>query len=225
MPATAASRYCSGLSESSFSVVSVPSGRLPTMSVKVPPRSIQNCQRRGVASSVRSIGPAPVKREADQGGDVVHRQSGRARARRRRRAACWCTRGRSRATLGMARDQAQRRGDGRRARPAPRRARRDRRARARETREPGARPSIGVSSRAPTACRCAGVSDAASAVTTPTRRPPAVAASSSATSSRLDVHTGTGSAACISRWNSARKPQLVVIAAHALAHERTAPRR
>ena len=60
MPATAASRYCSGLSESSFSVASVPSGRLPTMSVKVPPRSIQNCQRarRGGAHGQR-LGAAP----------------------------------------------------------------------------------------------------------------------------------------------------------------------
>jgi hypothetical protein len=45
MPATAASRYCSGFSESSLCVTSDPSGRRPTMSVKVPPRSIQNCQR------------------------------------------------------------------------------------------------------------------------------------------------------------------------------------
>jgi hypothetical protein len=43
MPATAASRYCSGLSESSLCVARVPSGRRPTTSVKVPPRSIQNC--------------------------------------------------------------------------------------------------------------------------------------------------------------------------------------
>src|SRR5438552_8273624 len=45
MPATAASRYCSGFSDSSLCVTSDPSGRLPTTSVKVPPRSIQNCQR------------------------------------------------------------------------------------------------------------------------------------------------------------------------------------
>src|SRR5262245_12047293 len=44
MPATAASRYCSGFSESSLWVTSEPSGRLATTSVKVPPRSIQNCQ-------------------------------------------------------------------------------------------------------------------------------------------------------------------------------------
>ena len=45
MPATAASRYCSGFSDKSLCVTKVPSGRLPTTSVKVPPRSIQNCQR------------------------------------------------------------------------------------------------------------------------------------------------------------------------------------
>jgi len=45
MPATAASLYCSGFSDSSLCVTRVPSGRLPTTSVKVPPRSIQNCQR------------------------------------------------------------------------------------------------------------------------------------------------------------------------------------
>ena len=60
MPATAASRYCSGLSESSFSVVSVPSGRLPTMSVKVPPRSIQNCQRR---ARRRFMARSPIARK------------------------------------------------------------------------------------------------------------------------------------------------------------------
>jgi hypothetical protein len=45
MPSTAASGYCSGFSLSSFSVCSSPSGARPTTSVKVPPRSIQNCQR------------------------------------------------------------------------------------------------------------------------------------------------------------------------------------
>ena len=45
MPATAASRYCSGFSLKSLCVTKLPSGRLPTTSVKVPPRSIQNCQR------------------------------------------------------------------------------------------------------------------------------------------------------------------------------------
>ena len=48
MPAMAASRYCSGFSESSLWVSSVPSGLRATMSVKVPPRSIQNCQRSGI---------------------------------------------------------------------------------------------------------------------------------------------------------------------------------
>jgi hypothetical protein len=39
--------YCSGLSDSSLCVAMPPSGRRATMSVKVPPRSIQNCQRAG----------------------------------------------------------------------------------------------------------------------------------------------------------------------------------
>ena len=43
IPATAASRYCSGWSDNSLWVTKVPSGRRPTMSVNVPPRSIQNC--------------------------------------------------------------------------------------------------------------------------------------------------------------------------------------
>src|ERR1700744_2270517 len=51
MPATAASRYCSGFSDSSLCVTRLPSGRLATMSVKVPPRSIQNCQRDGRAGA------------------------------------------------------------------------------------------------------------------------------------------------------------------------------
>ncbi len=45
IPSTAASSYCSGFSESSLAVTISPSGRRATMSVKVPPRSIQNCQR------------------------------------------------------------------------------------------------------------------------------------------------------------------------------------
>ncbi len=43
MPWTAASRYRSGFSDSSLCVASVPSGRRATISVNVPPRSIQNC--------------------------------------------------------------------------------------------------------------------------------------------------------------------------------------
>ena len=50
-------------------------------------------------------------------------------------------------------------------------------------------------------------------MTTPTRRPAGSAACSSGSSSRLEVQTGTVTAACSSRWNSARKPQLVEIAA------------
>ena len=45
IPAKAASGYCSGFSESNLWVISEPSGFLATISVKVPPRSIQNCQR------------------------------------------------------------------------------------------------------------------------------------------------------------------------------------
>ena len=44
MPATAASAYRDGLSERSLRVSSRPSGRWATTSVKVPPRSTQNCQ-------------------------------------------------------------------------------------------------------------------------------------------------------------------------------------
>src|SRR5512147_316157 len=44
MPATAASRYCSGFSDSSLCVTSAPCGSRATMSVNVPPRSIQNSQ-------------------------------------------------------------------------------------------------------------------------------------------------------------------------------------
>ena len=74
--------------------------------------------------------------------------------------------------------------------------------------EPGVMPSTGVAGSAPTAMKCAAVSDAASMVMTPQWRP-----GLSANCSRLDVHTGTGSAACSSRCHSARKPQLVATAA------------
>ncbi len=53
MPAIAASAYCSGFSDSSLWVTSEPSGRRATMSVKVPPRSIQNCQRAQCISLIR----------------------------------------------------------------------------------------------------------------------------------------------------------------------------
>jgi hypothetical protein len=79
--------------------------------------------------------------------------------------------------------------------------------------ELGARPSTGVSSRAPTARRWSAPSEAASAVTMPTRPPSLRPRSSSATRRRLDVQSGTPTAAAISRWNRDRKPQLVVIAA------------
>ncbi len=45
IPATAASRWRSGSCERSLRVTSRPSGSLPTTSVNVPPRSIQNSQR------------------------------------------------------------------------------------------------------------------------------------------------------------------------------------
>src|SRR5918996_2126988 len=45
MPATAASGYWVGFSDSSLWVTRLPSGRRATRSVNVPPRSIQNCQR------------------------------------------------------------------------------------------------------------------------------------------------------------------------------------
>src|SRR5918996_1964120 len=45
MPATAASGYWVGFSDSSLWVKRLPSGRRATRSVNVPPRSIQNCQR------------------------------------------------------------------------------------------------------------------------------------------------------------------------------------
>ena len=44
MPSMAASWYRSGFSDRSFFVASVPPGERATMSVNVPPRSIQNCQ-------------------------------------------------------------------------------------------------------------------------------------------------------------------------------------
>ena len=57
MPWIAASPYCSGFSESSLWTWSDPSGALPTTSVNVPPRSIQNCQPTCILlSSTRSRG-------------------------------------------------------------------------------------------------------------------------------------------------------------------------
>src|SRR6478752_9586 len=70
MPATAASRYCSGLSERSLCVTSVPSGRLPTTSVKVPPRSIQNCQRDVGAEVGEEGGMDPAIYRLANGGSV-----------------------------------------------------------------------------------------------------------------------------------------------------------
>jgi len=58
----------------------------------------------------------------------------------------------------------------------------------------------------------AGRSDEASTVRTPTARPGASMRATSGTSIRLEVNTGTETAAASSGWNWARKPQLVVIA-------------
>src|SRR5205085_7414006 len=62
MPSTAASSYCSGLSESSFALSTRPSGAVATMSVKVPPRSIEKDQ----LPIIRGGSPAA----ASGGGDV-----------------------------------------------------------------------------------------------------------------------------------------------------------
>lgn len=60
MPATAASAYRDGLSERSLRVSSRPSGRWATTSVKVPPRSTQNCQPfTSVSPMSRCSGPEP----------------------------------------------------------------------------------------------------------------------------------------------------------------------
>src|SRR5690349_13627799 len=50
IPATAASRYRPGFSDRSLHVTRLPSGRRPTTSVNVPPRSIQNSQRPSLPS-------------------------------------------------------------------------------------------------------------------------------------------------------------------------------
>ena len=164
------------------------------MSVKVPPRSIQNCQRRGVTmrSSVRSDVPSP--RRTSPGSSVVMSWTGSPspRARHRRTAACWCTRGRSRATSGRRATQAPRGRDRRLRAPRRGRARRDRRGwcarNARVERQPfdrrvGARADRGeVLGRERR--RIDGDDADAAAVS-------AIRPRSSATSSRLEVHTGT----------------------------------
>ena len=53
----AASSLCSGSSDSCLSVCRPPSGARPTMSVKVPPRSIQNCQRMLMDASLQRRAP------------------------------------------------------------------------------------------------------------------------------------------------------------------------
>ena len=51
IPASTASSYRPGSSESSLRTASVPSGRRATTSVNVPPRSIQNSQRPSITAS------------------------------------------------------------------------------------------------------------------------------------------------------------------------------
>src|SRR5919106_5959133 len=64
MPATAASGYWFGFSDSSLWVTRLPSGRRATRSVNVPPRSIQNCQRSATLAAAATAAavavPAPV---------------------------------------------------------------------------------------------------------------------------------------------------------------------
>ena len=76
MPWIAASRYCSGFSDSSLWMRIDPSGALPTTSVNVPPRSIQNCQpecitrhvrprrAKGLYSQAAAPGPTAAQRRA-----------------------------------------------------------------------------------------------------------------------------------------------------------------
>ena len=71
---------------------------------------------------------------------------------------------------------------------------------------------MGVSSGTPAPSRCAGLRLPAETVTTPTRRPGGKVACTQGTCISEEVATGTPTAAAISRWNTDRKPQLVVIA-------------
>jgi hypothetical protein len=59
IPSSAASSYCSGLSDRSLCTRIAPAGVRATTSVKVPPRSIQNCQADARPTSVIA---APVSR-------------------------------------------------------------------------------------------------------------------------------------------------------------------
>ena len=56
IPWSAASRYCSGFSDRSLWIRISPSGVRATMSVKVPPRSIQNCHFACIVRSLRAEG-------------------------------------------------------------------------------------------------------------------------------------------------------------------------
>ena len=70
----------------------------------------------------------------------------------------------------------------------------------------------GMSDVMPAPSKSAGVSDEASTVIIPTAFPGGSMRCTIGTSIRLEVNTGTVTAAAISRWNLARKPQLVVMA-------------
>ncbi len=221
MPATAASRYCSGLSESSFSVVSVPSGRLPTTSVKVPPRSIQNCQRRsGDGLMVCSVRPSP--RRAAPRTRVVMSCTGRPVAARTASAyGGMLVHSRTiAATSGWRADQARAAATVARAASATSSSARSSRsggAEARIEREPFERR---VGARADRAQVLGGErggiggDDADPAAVVP-RRPRARRRAAGSTS-----RPAPSTAAAISRWKSARKPQLVVDRGDAFAFER-----
>ena len=72
--------------------------------------------------------------------------------------------------------------------------------------------AIGMSFPIPAPSRCSGPSVAALTVMMPTRRPRGSIRWTSGTRSKLEVKTGTFTAAARSRWNLMRNPQLVVIA-------------
>jgi hypothetical protein len=72
--------------------------------------------------------------------------------------------------------------------------------------------ATGIADVIPTPSKSAGVSDGASTVMIPTAFPGGSMRCTIGTSIRLEVKTGTVTAAAMSRWNLARKPQLVVMA-------------
>jgi hypothetical protein len=78
------------------------------------------------------------------------------------------------------------------------------------SRPPSVVPS-GVPAGTPAPSRCFGVSEDSEIVRTPARLPGASRLFTAATCISEEVATGTETAAASSFWNSARKPQLVVI--------------